>query len=219
MTPRRLLLIITISLPTLAFCRKSAPKQNETKFIPKELLRFFTPGLHEDRAVVGLWYADKKGLSALAEAKLRRANPAVANSRAAGELVEAAASPEMFIRVSRGRIFRTMLILPDRVKLEFGKINFPREEDESAENPDVPKEEAKAETKDDTREEYDGLLQSRDNIVPVKFVVYKSGNSHRLFYYEGNHRIEARREYGKAEDIIARYQKQFSKLDTLLGEY
>ena len=67
-------------------------------------------------------------------------------------------------------------------------------------------------------EEFDGLLQSRDNVVPVKFVVYKNGNSHRLFYYEGNHRIEARREYAKPEDIIARYQKQFSKLDTLLGE-
>lgn len=174
--------------------------------------------MHEDRAVVGLWYADKKGLAALAEAKLRRANPAVAHSRAAGELAEAAASPEMFIRVSRGRIFRTMLILPDKVKLEFGKINFPREEAEPTENTDTPKEEAKVEPKDDTREEYDGLLQSRGNVVPVKFVIYKYGNSHRLFYIEGNQRIEARREYTKPEDIIARYQKQFSKIDTLLGD-
>lgn len=218
MNPRYLLFIISLSLPTLSFCRKQPNKQKDTTFVQKELLRFFTPGLHEDRAVVGLWIADKKGLAALAEAKLRRASPALAMSRAAGELTEAAKSPEMFIRVSRGRIFRTMLILPDKVKLEFGKLNIPREETESAENAEPPPEEAKAEPKNDMREEYDGLLQSRDNVVPVKFVVYKYGNSHRLFYYEGNHRIEARREYAKPEDIIARYQKQFSKIDTLLGD-
>ncbi len=210
---------IAIFLPALAFCREQAPKQNDTTFIHKELLRFFSPGLHEDRAVVGLWIADKKGLAALAEAKLRRASPALAMSRAAGELTEAAASPEMFIRVSRGRIFRTMLILPDSVKLEFGKLSIPRQDPDLTENTEAPKKEAKAETKDDTKEEYDGLLQSRDNVVPVKFVVQKQGNSHRLFYYEGNHRIEARRENAKPEDIIARYQKQFSRLDTLLGEY
>jgi hypothetical protein len=216
---RYLLFIIAISLPTLSFCHKQAPKQNDTAFVHRELLRFFSPGLHEDRAVVGLWIADKKGLAALAEAKLRRASPALANSRAAGELTEAAASPEMFIRVSRGRIFRTMLILPDKVKLEFGKLNIPREEAEAGEVQEATKDETRPETKDDTKEEYDGLLQSRDNVVPVKFVVFKQGNSQRLFYYEGNHRIEARREYAKPEDIIARYQKQFSRLDTLLGDY
>ena len=219
MSRRNTLFIIVLSLPALAFCRKQAPRQNDTGFVHKELLRFFSPGLHEERAVVGLWIADKKGLAAMAEAKLRRANPTLALSRAAGELTEAAASPEMFIRVSRGRIFRTMLILPDKVKLEFGKLNIPQEDAESVEKADTPKEETKTENKDDTKEEYDGLLQSRDNVVPVKFVVYKHGNSHRLFYYEGNHRIEARREYAKPEDIITRYQKQFNTLDTLLGEY
>lgn len=213
------ILIIAFTLPMLPFCRKQAAKQDDTTFVHRELLRFFSPGLHEDRAVVGLWIADKKGLAALAEAKLRRANPGLALSRAAGELTEAAASPEMFIRVSRGRIFRTMLILPDKVKLEFGKLNIPRDEAEAGEIPKTPKEETRTENKDDTKEEYDGLLQSRDNVVPVKFVVYKQGNSQRLFYYEGNHRIEARREYAKPEDIIARYQKQFSKIDTLLGDY
>ena len=218
MSRRKLLFIIAITLPALAFCRKATPRQNDTTFVNKELLRFFSPGLHEDRAVVGLWIADKKGLPALAEAKLRRANPALAHSRAAGELTEAATSPEMFIRVSRGRIFRTMLILPDKVKLEFGKLSLPRDEAEPQENTDAaPKEEAKAANNDDSREEYDGLLQSRDNVVPVKFVVYKNGNSHRLYYYEGNHRVEARREFAKPEEIIARYQKQFSRLDTLLG--
>lgn len=210
--------IISFSLPALAFCQKTAPKANDTGYIKKELLRFFTPGLHEDRAVVGLWIADKKGLAAMAEAKLRRANPTLALSRAAGELTEAAATPEMFIRVSRGRIFRTMLILPNKVKLEFGKLNIPREDADAAEKTEAPSEVPKVENKDDTKEEYDGLLQSRDNVVPVKFVVHKYGNSHRLFYYEGNHRIEARREFAKPEEIIARYQKQFNQLDTLLGE-
>lgn|GEM_PF-5168838 len=219
MSGRHFFFLISFSLTALASCRKAAPKKNDTTFVQKELLRFFSPGLHQDRAVVGLWIADKKGLAALAEAKLRRAEPGLAMSRASGELAEAAKSPEMFIRVSRGRIFRTMLILPDKVKLEFGKLNFPREEIEAAENTDAPKEETRAEVKDDTKEEYDGLLQSRDNVVPVKFVVYKHGNSYRLFYYEGNHRIEARREYAKPEDIIARYQKQFNTLDTLLGDY
>ena len=219
MSRRQYFFLITISLTSLASCRKPAPKQADTTFVQKELLRFFSPGLHEDRAVVGLWIADKKGLAAMAEAKLRRAEPGLAMSRAAGELTEAAASPEMFIRVSRGRIFRTMLILPDKVKLEFGKLNFPRDEAAGEEGAEpTTKEETKAPANDDTKEEFDGLLQSRDNVVPVKFVVYKNGNSHRLFYYEGNHRIEARREYAKPEDIIARYQKQFSKLDTLLGE-
>ncbi|MFO1472691.1 MAG: hypothetical protein U1F27_16840 [Turneriella sp.] len=218
MSHRYFFLFIAFSFAATVSCRKAAPKPSDTSFVQKELLRFFSPGLHEDRAVVGLWIADKKGLAAMAEAKLRRAEPGLAMSRAAGELTEAAASPEMFIRVSRGRIFRTMLILPDKVKLEFGKLNFPREEAGGDENTDAPKEETKTQTKDDTKEEFDGLLQNRDNVVPVKFVVYKNGNSHRLFYYEGNHRIEARREYTKPEDIIARYQKQFSKLDTLLNE-
>ncbi len=191
-------------MPALAFCRRQAPRQNDTAFVRKELLRFFSPGLHEDRGVVGLWYAEKKGLAALAEAKLRRENFGVANSRAADELREAAQSPEMFIRIGRNGIFRTMLILPDKVRLEFGKILRPVED---AEAPAI----------DETREEHDGVLQSR-NTVPVKFVVFKEGSRHRMFYYEGNHRIEARREFGKPEELITRYETHFSKMDSFFPD-
>ncbi|HNN01895.1 MAG TPA: hypothetical protein PKG67_15665 [Turneriella sp.] len=200
MIHRQIALSILIFLSTGA-CRRDAARQQSNEFVQKELLRYFAPGMHPDRSVVGLWYAEKKGLASLAEAKLKRENPGVAMSRAAGELKLDSRAPEMFIRVGSNGIFRTMLILPDKVKLEFGKYKVPKDD----------------EMENESADQFEGYLQS-SNMVPVRFVVYKGGRYEKLIYYEGNNRIEAYREFAKPEDIMARYRQQFSKLQTLFPE-